>query len=434
MNCLKRIIILSFLLSPIHGYSIEIRGEAIQANDSYEYKIRNKKPLELEAPYCIGDPSWIDSPTLPQEPTKTRKSDINCSFMQFAWQSFAYYTSDKTSDFFMDMMPKDRIFKEIPDSWDNKGDQGLVQTEVLQAGSNFPLNDQEGNPVFYQQSVNKKFYYDIVKHGLNNSQCVADIDSGKTPFDISPGSTEVKTSWKLMSNHDNPKQFFTIHRDVEIDGAVKSNVLMGLVGIHIVRKTKNHPEFIWTTFEHKGNAPDCADVPDLSNFKKSGKWTFFNPMSFQKVNTYFPGKPTQVCRKTPYGVGILTKPEVAKDIKALNEAMSHYYQTRNSVWSNYFLVGASWTVSSGSVKIGEVPPTWKNEIGGSKLLSNSTMETYVQNPQWFVLVHPKKDRGCFACHKYDPLTKKALHLSHMFNAAQDYGQCLPLRLDFEPKN
>ncbi len=39
------------------------------------------------------------------------------------------------------------------------------------------------------------------------------------------------------------------------------------------------------------------------------------------------------------------------------------------------------------------------------------------------LVPPKEDRGCFACHKYDPLTKKSLHLSHMFNAAQDYGPC-----------
>ncbi|CAK1773455.1 Cytochrome C [Vibrio crassostreae] len=424
MNKLKKIIVSSFFLFPIHCYSTEIRGEALQSNDSYENKISHKKSLELEASGCTGDPSWIDYPSLPQEPTETSKSDTNCSFIQFAWQSFAYYTSDKTPDLFLNMMPKDRIFKETPDSWDNKGDQGLVQSEILQAGSNFPLNDQEGNPVFYQQSVNKKFYDDIVKHGLNNSQCVADIDSGKTPFEISQGSTEVKTSWKLISNNDNPEKFFTIHRDVEIDGAVRSNVLMGLVGIHIVRKTRNHPEFIWTTFEHKENAPDCADVPNLSNFKKSGKWTFFNPMSFKKVNTYFPGKPTQVCRETPYGVGFLTKTEVAKDIKALNEAMSHYYQSRKSVWSNYFLVGTSWTVSNESnLNKGEIPPTWKNEIGGSKLLSNSTMETYVQNPQWFALVHPKEDRGCFTCHKYNPLTKKALHLSHMFNAAQDYGPC-----------
>ncbi|NOI97461.1 hypothetical protein F0232_21205, partial [Vibrio sp. T3Y01] len=87
---LKKIIVSSFFLSPIHCYSIEIRGEALQSNDSYENKISNKKSLELVASGCTGAPSWIDYPSLPQEPTETSKSDTNCSFMQFAWQSFAY--------------------------------------------------------------------------------------------------------------------------------------------------------------------------------------------------------------------------------------------------------------------------------------------------------------------------------------------------------
>ncbi|CDS94531.1 hypothetical protein [Vibrio crassostreae] len=429
MAYLNKILPVSFLVSPLLCYSSEFLNSNVLPNFPYSNSIAQKKSLELEKNDevidCTGDPSWIDSPHLPLEPLETSNSYINCSFMRFAWQSFSYYTSDKIPESFLNMMPKYRIFKEVPDSWDNKGDQGSVQSEILQAGSNFPLNDKEGNPVFYQQSVNKKFYDDIVKHGLNNSQCVADIDSGKTSFEISPGSTEVKTSWKLMSNNDNPEKFFTIQRDVEINGTVRSNLLMGLVGIHIVRKTINHPEFIWTTFEHNENAPDCADFPNLSIFEKSGSWTFFNPMSFQKFNTYFPGKPTQVCRETPYGAGVLTKAEVAKDIKELNEAMSGYYLARQSVWSNYFLVGASWTVSNESESNeGEVPPTWKNEIGGSKLLSNSTMETYVQNPQWFALAHPEEDRGCFTCHNYDPLTKSSLHLSHLFNASKDYGKCL----------
>ncbi|CAK1768366.1 hypothetical protein VCRA2113O326_140008 [Vibrio crassostreae] len=54
------------------------------------------------------------------------------------------------------------------------------------------------------------------------------------------------------------------------------------------------------------------------------------------MNTYFPSKPTQFCRETPYGVGVLTKTKVTKDIKALRKAMSAYYHSRKSVWS-YFL-------------------------------------------------------------------------------------------------
>jgi hypothetical protein len=57
------------------------------------------------------------------------------------------------------------------------------------------------------------------------------------------------------------------------------------------------------------------------------------------------------------------------------------------------------------------------------LLSNSSMETYVQNPKWFDIEHPTTNRGCFGCHNYNPDKKNALHLSHMFNAAKDYGPC-----------
>jgi hypothetical protein len=33
--------------------------------------------------------------------------------------------------------------------------------------------------------------------------------------------------------------------------------------MNFARKTKKHPEWIWTTFEHKNNAPNCDDIkPD----------------------------------------------------------------------------------------------------------------------------------------------------------------------------
>jgi hypothetical protein len=87
-------------------------------------------------------------------------------------------------------------------------------------------------------------------------------------------------------------------------------------------------------------------------------------------------------------------------------------------------VGSAWTQSINPLLTdGILPPTWKNEIGGSSLLANTSLETYVQNPKWFDLEHPETDRGCFGCHTYNPETQNALHLSHMFNAAKDYGAC-----------
>lgn len=372
---------------------------------------------------CSGQSSWVDTPTLPLDPTESLGHGDICKFMQFAWQSFAYYTEEKSEEHFLNMMPKERVFKRYPDHWDNKGDRGMVMNETLQAGSNLPLYDKQLNPVYYQQSINSIFYKDIVENQLNNQQCVVEIDQGIVPFDITPGSTEIKTSWKLLTD-DDPSSFFTIRRDINMNGSVISQALLGLVGIHIVRKTPDHPEWIWTTFEHKNNAPNCDSVPRILRLEEAGDWTFFDSMSHQKVNTYIPGKPTQVCRETPYGAGFLVGPSVIKTIKSINHDMTLHYKVRASIWENYFLVGASWTRSPQSQATkGVIPPTGSNENVGSNLLSNSTLETYVQNPKWFDLKYPEAHKGCFTCHHYNPSKKNALHLSHMFNAARDYGKC-----------
>ena len=38
-------------------------------------------------------------------------------------------------------------------------------------------------------------------------------------------------------------------------------VLVGLVGLHVVQKTKQLPQWMWATFEHVDNAPDSALGP-----------------------------------------------------------------------------------------------------------------------------------------------------------------------------
>ncbi|CAC9613968.1 hypothetical protein [uncultured Gammaproteobacteria bacterium] len=373
---------------------------------------------------CSADESWVNNPLLPTDPVATGKLDIICKFHKFAWQSFAYLTTTGVSEKprFLEMMPKERIFKENPEAWDLDGSKNLIFSNTKQAGLNLPLNDWNQNPIFYQQSVNKKFYSDIVSNQLNNSQCIDEIDSKLRKFDISPGSIETKTSWKILVPGDDASKFFTIHRDIMLNGRLLKNTQLALLGMHIVRKTPKHPEWIWTSFEHKNNAPDC------DNIKTDGEsnWNLYNSNYSQPTNVHVTGKPTQVCRKTPYGAGFLAKAglSVVSNIKSLNAGMTDVYQAKNSVWSNYFLVGSAWTQSINPFSTdGKIPPTWENEIGGSSLLSNSSMETYVQNPKWFDIEHPTTNRGCFGCHNYNPDKKNALHLSHMFNAAKDYGPC-----------
>ena len=40
---------------------------------------------------------------------------------------------------------------------------------------------------------------------------------------------------------------------------------MSLVGMHIVRKTVSQPSWVWATFEHHANAPDCAALPSTGD-------------------------------------------------------------------------------------------------------------------------------------------------------------------------
>ena len=92
------------------------------------------------------------------------------------------------------------------------------------------------------------------------------------------------------------------------------NLTLGLVGFHMAINTALHPEFIWVTFEHKANDPDCNKP------KTADGWAFTGAAAAQclinsglsgcsqykfntgaKPSTPTGGPPTQVCRTYPNG-------------------------------------------------------------------------------------------------------------------------------------
>src|SRR5207237_1051738 len=54
---------------------------------------------------------------------------------------------------------------------------------------------------------------------------------------------------------------------------------LGLVGFHVVHKTKNRPQWIWTSFEHKDNVPEQSQIDafrkDTDSNKKPPKFNFY---------------------------------------------------------------------------------------------------------------------------------------------------------------
>ncbi len=76
------------------------------------------------------------------------------------------------------------------------------------------------------------------------------------PVIFTNGALTVKSSWMDMTNAEHPKRYHTRMASVlEPSTGKSSQIKVGLVGLHIVQKTRSRPQWIWTTFEHVDNVP-----------------------------------------------------------------------------------------------------------------------------------------------------------------------------------
>jgi hypothetical protein len=443
----------------------------------------NDNPLALAKPAsaCAASRQWIADPSLPKD---VAGDQSNCDFHRFMWQSFLYLVQPDESGSnvreFETFMPAYGVFVgpgETPAAWGsvpkpaycqgvNPPDAGyLFSNLTLQAGSDLPLIDASLNDVFYGVSVNEAAYRFITGCDLYKAQCaltlapdlltpggmaVVDIPAKYPALAFPDQAIELKTAWKILTDEEiASKTFYTTQGAVLSSGGdCRENVTLGLVGMHIISKTPTHPEFIWATFEHKNNAPDCTAPgaqPPLG-----GEWTFFdaNCKGDCSTNEYVKGKTTQVCRMHPWGdptvgvfpnnlncdsvppPGYICDPDVqdyiikpnTENLKALNASVTAMLQglpddDPNRLWANYELVGNVWTID------GVLPPNLQTQRG-SLSSANTTMETYVQNGE----ANVTNPNNCFSCHNLDgktvisspdqasrPVTLPPAGLAHIFN-------------------
>lgn len=451
---------------------------------------------EKQASACTASGAWIDNPSMPQE---VAPGQSNCDFHRFMWQSFLFLAQPVKAGSgvrqFETYMPSYGLFVgpgAKPAAWGtvpkprycegvDPPDAGYVFSNLtLQAGSHQPLVDRSLNDVFYNVSVNEPAYRFITGCDLYKAQCsltlapdlltpggmrVVDIPKQYPRLAFPDHSIELKTSWKILTPGEAAGKTFYMTK-----GAVKSpgkdclkNVTLGLVGMHIVTKTPTHPEFIWATFEHKNNAPDCgatAARPPLG-----GDWTFYDKACKDcTTNEYVKGKASQICRMHPWGNPVdgtfpnnlncdsipppayICDPDVRKNIidpntanlKSLNASVTAMLRKLppgdpNKLWANYELVGNVWTVG------GALPPYLQAQRG-SLASANTTMESYVQNGE----ANVTNPNNCFSCHNLAgktaiasqdraarPVTLPPAGLAHIFNLLDitttgcDDGRSLP---------
>lgn len=294
-------------------------------------------------------------------------------------------TYKNTFDIFLNPPDAPASFNAGPIIPSDCGDQTATNVlyEYLQAFTGKPLIDQNGEKVWYQVNVNQ-VYFDYI---VDNQFYVSTNQKGATiafPYSSNTTSTlatvKVKAAWKVMGGAgskqpDDPSRFYTSEA-LLYDPATKTcrRELMGLVGMHVVVKTAQLPQWMWATFEHVDNAPDKDSGPVAGT-----QYNFYNsactdcPVN-QPPDSITSTTPTQVMRVVPVDV---TAPnavfqEALKDLRSDN------------VWQYYEMVNTQWGAS----------PTPLGQPNQPKYLANTTMETYLQDP----VDDPSAPHGCINCH------------------------------------
>ncbi|HEY0169737.1 MAG TPA: hypothetical protein VGB98_01705 [Pyrinomonadaceae bacterium] len=258
-----------------------------------------------------------------------------------------------------------------------------VLRNFKQAFTSEPLIDQNGQKVWYEVKVNRAYYDYVVRNRFYDSRNqvgknISFPSSSNTTGD--EAAVKVKSAWKIMGGPgsrqpDDPKKFYTTPAFVYDPDTRKCTIeTVGLVGLHVVMKTAQLPQWSWATFEHVGNAPDQPGAT-------SGQYNFYNPRCRTcPVNTppskTGPNTPTQVVRLVPVDS---TAPN------ALFQSALRSLRADN-VWQNYMLVNAQWALTRTNIGVPSQP----------RFLANTTQETYLQEP---VDVKPgQPPHGCINCH------------------------------------
>jgi hypothetical protein len=222
-------------------------------------------------------------------------------------------------------------------------------------------------------------------------------------------------------------------------------VKVALLGIHIVYVLRNHPEMIWSTFEHvDGNgdfdlAPQAANLPEKISDRSK-------PVSSSAAfRLYWPG--------TPYGASNLIPPSLTltggklspatsvyrvfpwsqqvnpddtadpmsedPDVKSVNLNMAAVFSQNHisDSRSHYRLVGAVW-LKTGAKRFNSAGTYALDDLAGETGLSNVSIESLTQP----AVAPPGSDPAlaepnCLSCHIKaggGALKGKSLGVSHLF--------------------
>jgi hypothetical protein len=319
----------------------------------------------------------------------------------------------------------------------------MIEESFNQPFKTGPLIDQNNNYAIFDILMNKAMFDYIVddKHPLYSRALQSRAQSSNLRIDFPPGRADddknkvpgdhgsimVKVSWKILGPNDDKAKFHHVEalvampttEDQQIDPPCLRKTL-GLVGFHVVHKTKDRPQWIWTSFEHADNVPEQSQIDEFRNNtdpnKKAPKFNFYTlscndndcPVNETPPRPWDP-EPTNGLqfRRDSNGHAIFNS-QIVRTVPLTEETNAIDKQFHavlgDSVWKNYILIGTQWPSDFGCAThpsaLKNPPPPGTdfdkqpdmNCAPAPTFLANSTLETYSQGQI------PQASSSCMACH------------------------------------
>jgi hypothetical protein len=237
-----------------------------------------------------------------------------------------------------------------------------------------PLVAQNHTYVRYDVHVNEPEFNSIVG---NKWYLAKSLPNAQTVIPFNEGSTSVKAAWRVLKETDKQvrDRYYVVPNAQVFDGKKCTLQDVALVGLHIVTKTLDRPQWIWSSFEHVDNVPGLRGEPTPP---PNVPYSFYDP---KLPPTLLPAtRPPSVSSRNvesdPAPMQVVRKHMIFPKTMDSNKDYWKQPEIQGKVWQNYMLVVTQWSETSlpgGPANDGDpFPKTGFN-------LSNSTLETYFQD-------------------------------------------------------
>ncbi len=315
------------------------------------------------------------------------------------------------------------------------------------------LIDQRGRPIYYAIHMNSAMAEFFERNHLTTVDGIqTGVKKASLKFDDKAGLVEYKSAWMVIDSETAAPGYFTAKADIpqytvsngkfipkldQLGHPITKENWVAMLALHVVFTLPNHPELIWSTFEHvsfdgngkaiRDNAPAAHANPSATPvmidekmssyplFKKGTDAEHGNKIAAQDemltdfdeaLQSFTKNGVLQTSVYRPYP-GSKSDGHSAndssedQDVITINEKMLGLFAKNSSqdLRRNYQLVGAVWINDPGNKFVIDSPftnpPTESTDdkdavLAGEGRLGSTAMESFTESE--------KESPNCFSCH------------------------------------